>query len=149
LDKDDLILEDWKMTKDRIKHFDDLIFRLRLEGIPIASGIIGVGLASFQYTSDIIFQIGNFTINATSIVVLLGAFYLMPVFALDMVYYKLLNKAVNHAREIESKEFNQNLKITGILTSHFLTYAHTAIAIFIYLSLMAASFALAIAVNSL
>jgi hypothetical protein len=141
------ILEDWKMTKDRIKHFDDLIFRLRLEGIPIASGIIGVGLVSYNYTSDIVLDLGNFTIGAPSLVILLAAFYLMPIFALDMVYYDLLRRAVEHAEKIEESHFNETISITRKLTSKYLSIAHTTIAIFIYLGIMLTSFAVAHAVN--
>lgn len=102
LDKDtDLVFEDWKMTKDRIKHFDDVAIRLRIGGIPIASAIIGAGLASFQYTSTIVFSIGNFSINATSIVILLGAFYLLPILALDIFHFHLLLISVEHAKQIE------------------------------------------------
>lgn len=147
---EDLILEDWKVTKDRIKHFDEVVIRLRLGGIPIASAIIGAGLASFQYTSQIVFNIGRFTINATSIVILLGAFYLLPIFALDMFHFHLLLISVKHARQIEQqKKYKGKLQITTKLTSPILTKMHTAIAILIYVGVFATALALAYAVNFL
>ena len=148
MENDDLILEDWKMTKDGIAHFDDVVIRLRLGGIPIASAIIGAGLASFQYTSEIVFSIAGFTINATAIVILLGAFCLLPIFALDMFYYNLLLISVNHARQIEKQEkFKGKLQITTELTSPPLTWTHTAIAIIVYIAVLVTALAIAYAVN--
>lgn len=145
----DLIFEDWKMTKDRIAHFDDVVIRLRLEGIPIASAIIGAGLASFQYTSNIVFNIDKISINATSIVILLGAIYLLPIFALDMFYYRLLMISVEHARQIEQEEYPGKLQITTKLTSPSLTTAHRVIAIIIYVGIFITALTLAFAVNNL
>jgi hypothetical protein len=42
----DLVLKDWEMTKDRIKHFDDATIRLRLQGIPIGTAIQAIGLSA-------------------------------------------------------------------------------------------------------
>ena len=150
LEDKDLVLEDWKVTKDRIKHFDDVVVRLRLGGVPIASAIIGAGLASFQYTSQIVFSISKFTINATSIVILLGAFYLLPIFALDMFHFHLLVISVNHGRQIENQEkYRGRLQITTKLTSPTLTRMHTIIAVIIYLGVFITALALAYAVNFL
>ena len=147
---EELLLEDWKMTKDRIKHFDDLIFRLRLEGIPIASAIIGIGLASSQVTSQIVFTIGSFTLSATSIVILLGALYLIPIFALDWIYYNLLLLAVTHAIDLEKNDkFRNNLQITRTLTHTELTKIHTRVAKTIYILVIMTSVVLAIAINYL
>lgn len=150
LEDEELILEDWRVTKDRIKHFDDVVIRLRLGGVPIASAIIGAGLASFQYTSLIMFSIGKYTINATSIVILLGAFYLLPIFTLDMFHLHLLLISVEHARQIENQEeYRGKLQITTKLTSPFLTKIHTLIAVIIYLGVFTTALALAYAVNYL
>lgn len=147
---EDLLLEDWKMTKDRIKHFDDIVIRLRLGGIPIVSAIIGAGLASFQYTSKLLLHINDFAINATSIIILFGALYLLPIFALDLLHYRLLLISVNHARQIEQQEkFKGRLQITTKLTSPTLTNIHTMIAIVIYIIVFVTALALAYAVNFL
>jgi len=146
----DLVFEDWKMTKDRIKHFDDIVIRLRLEGIPIASAVIGAALISFQYTSKIVFSICSLKINATSIVILLGAVYLLPILALDMFYYKLLMISVEHARQIEKREkYKGKLQITTKLTTGILTTAHRVIAIIIYIGVFVTALVLAYAVNYL
>jgi hypothetical protein len=145
---EDLILEDWKMTKDRIKHFDDIVIRLRLEGVPITSAIIGAGLASFQYTSKVVFRINNYALNATSIVLLLGAFYIFPICILDLFHYRLLVIAVDHARSIEQEEkFKGRLQITTKLTSPTLTRIHLIVAMFIYVALFIGAIILAYMVN--
>lgn len=145
---EDLILEDWKMTKDRIKHFDDIVIRLRLEGVPITMAIIGAGLASFQYTSKVIFQISNYSLNATSIVILLGALYILPVCILDLFHYHLLVIAVDHAKSIEQQErFRGKLQITTKLTSPTLTIIHVVVAMVIYVTLFVAALILAYMVN--
>ena len=149
LEKANLYFEDWKMTNDRIKHLDNLIFRLRLEGIPIASAIIGVGLASFEYTSKIVFSLGVFTINATSIVILMGAVYLMPIFALDWVYYNLLKRAVFHAMDLEQTKFKGQLFLTNNLTLEKLTKIHSWTARIIYGVVILSSLVTAIAINYL
>jgi hypothetical protein len=139
------------MAKDRIKHFDDIVIRLRLGGVPIASAIIGAGLASFQYTHSIMFSIANLgSVNATSIVILLGAFYLLPICALDMFHYRLLLIAVDHARQIEQQEnYKGKLQITTKLTSPILTKIHTIVAMIIYIAVFTAALVLAYAVNFL
>jgi quinol-cytochrome oxidoreductase complex cytochrome b subunit len=147
---EDLILEDWKMTKDRIKHFDDIVIRLRLEAVPIAIGIIGAGLTSFQYTSKVIFRINNISLNATSIVILMAALYIVPVCVLDLFHYHLLLIAVNHARSIEQQErFKGKLQITTKLTSPILTLIHLIFALAIYVMLFVASLVLAYMINML
>lgn len=147
---EDLVFEDWKMTKDRIKHFDDVCVRIRIGGVPIASAIIGAGLSSFEYTSRISFTIGTYNINATSIVILFGTFYLLPIFALDMFHFYLLLVSVKHAREIEQREkFKNKLQITTKLTSPALTRIHTGIAVVIYVGIFLTGLALAYAVNFL
>ena len=146
----DLVLEDWKVTKDRIKHFDDVVIRLRMGGIPIASAIVGAGLASFQYTSSLVFEIGCLSINATSVVILLGALYLLPILALDMFHFRLLLISVEHARQIEQREeYKGKLQITTKLTSPFLTRTHTAVSIIIYGIVFVTALWLAYAANSL
>jgi hypothetical protein len=145
---DDLVLEDWKMTKDRIKHFDDIVIRLRLGGVPIASAIIGAGLASFQYTSTVVFRTNSYAINATSIVILLGALYILPICVLDLFHYHLLLIAVNHARSIEQQErFKGKLQITTKLTSPTLTKLHRLFALIIYIAVFVTALILAYAVN--
>jgi hypothetical protein len=150
MNDDDLILEDWKMTKDRIKHFDDIVIRLRLGGVPIASAIIGAGLASFQYTSTLLFHIWSYTINATSIVILLGALYILPICILDVFHYHLLVIAVDHARQIEQQDkFRGKLQITTKLTSPILTKIHLSVAIIIYTFVFSIALILSYTVNAL
>ena len=145
---EDLVLEDWKMTKDRIKHFDDIVIRLRLEGVPISMAIIGAGLGSFQYTSKVIFNVGHYSISATSIVLLLAALYILPLCILDAFHYHLLVIAVDHARSIEQQErFQGKLQITTKLTSPTLTIIHLVVAMVIYVGLFIASIILAYMVN--
>lgn len=142
----DLILEDWKITKDRIKHFDDVVIRLRLQGIPIATAILAMGLASFEYTHNIKFL----GINTTSLIVALGALYLLPVFFLDMLHYKLLLISVKHGQLIEAiPKYKGKLQITTKLTSPKLTTVHTICAIVIYICIIVCGFVLAYYINTL
>jgi len=147
---EDLILEDWKMTKDRIKHFDDVVIRLRLGGVPIASAIISAGLASFQYTSRVLFNFFGYSISGTSIIILLGAAYILPICVLDVFHFKLLTIAVGHARNIEQQDrFKGRLQVTTKLTSPILTKIHLIVALTIYIAIFVTAIGLAYAVNFL
>jgi hypothetical protein len=142
----DLILKDWEMTKDRIKHFDDVIIRLRLQGIPIGSAILALGLSSFQYIKNL--QISGISIAA--LIVALGSIYLIPIFLLDLVHYNLMLISVRHAKEIEAlPKYKNKLQITTKLTSKKLTYLHTACTIIVYCGVIALGFILAFYVNTL
>ena len=146
MSKKDLVLEDWKMTKDRIKHFDDVVIRLRLQGIPIGTAIQAVGLASVQYTQNI--KIGG--ISAASLIVALGSVYLLPIFFLDLLHYNLLLISVKHGKYIEElPAYKGKLNITKKLTSHKLTLLHTVSAIFVYSGVIALGFVLAYFINTL
>lgn len=150
MDEDKLLLEDWKMTKDRIKHFDDVVIRIRLQGIPIATAIFAVGFASFQYTREIRLSIGCSTINAPALIILLGSLYLIPIFALDLFHFRLLLISVEHARTIEQEsKFKGRLQITTNLTSPKLTKLHTAVAVLLYLGVIIFGFILAYVMNTM
>ena len=142
----DLILKDWEMTKDRIKHFDDIVIRLRLQGIPIGTAIQAIGLASFSYTHSI----RVWGISATSFIIALGSIYLIPIFLLDIFHYKLLLISVEHGREIEAMpQYRGKLQITTKLTSRKLTVLHWACAIAVYLGVIVFGFILAYFVNGM
>ncbi len=150
MSKPDLTLKDWEMTKDRIKHFDDVVIRLRLQGIPIATAIMAVGLASFPYTHPIRVSIFHWVITATSLIIALGSVYLIPIFALDALHYKLLLLSVKHAKEIEqSPKYKGKLQVTTILTSPILTRVHTVCALAVYLGVIVFGFVLAYVINLL
>jgi hypothetical protein len=145
--EDDLILKDWEMTKDRIKHFDDVIIRLRLQGIPIGTAIQAIGLASFQYTQNI--KILNI-LSAASLIVALGSIYLIPIFALDILHYTLLLISVEHARQIEAMpKYKGKLQITTKLTKPWLTKLHWFCAIAVYIGIIIAGFILAYFINGI
>src|SRR6266567_1441091 len=42
----ELYLKDWEMTKDRIKHFDDVVIRIRTQGVPLATAILAAGFVA-------------------------------------------------------------------------------------------------------
>jgi uncharacterized membrane-anchored protein YitT (DUF2179 family) len=142
----DLILKDWEMTKDRIKHFDDVVTRLRLQGIPIGTAIQAIGFASFQYVKTV--NIGG--ISATSLIVAMGSIYLIPIFFLDLFHYNLMLISVRHAKEIEAlPKYKDKLQITTKLTSRKLTILHTVCAIIVYCGVIAMGFVLAYFINTL
>jgi len=137
MSKEDLILKDWEMTKDRIKHFDDVVMRIRIGGIPIATAIQAAGFIAYPHIHDliIILQLGQhqFQLPALSLIFLASALYLFPIALLDGLHYKLLLIAVNHAKEIESLDnYKGKLQITTKLTSPWLTRIHTFAAYSVY-----------------
>lgn len=139
MDDDEIILEDWKMTKDRIKHFDDVVMRTRLQGIPIATALQAAAVLTADTFEKIAVTIPylNFNIPLFSLIVLAGLVYLIPVIFLDWVHFILLMKAVKHALKIEAyPQFKNKLGITGALTSKSLTWLHKGGAIFAYLLIM-------------
>jgi hypothetical protein len=137
---DDLALyvKDWEMTKDRIKHFDDIVVRIRLSGIPIATGIIAVGIALLQKPDVTQFKINflGYQVPAASLIFLAAVLFLIPIALLDWLHYNLLIRSVNHGIELEEKdELRERLSITRVLTSPNLTRAHSIAAATIYLSI--------------
>lgn len=111
----DLIVINWKTFKDRIKFFDDIIARLRLEGTPICIGIYTLGyLAQFW------------------LIYLLGIFYIIGIFCLDYLHYKLLLVAVEKAKEIEEKFEDEILTVTKSLTTKKRTIYHSIGFIILY-----------------
>lgn len=122
---DELILKDWEMTKDRIKHFDDAVIKLRTEGIPIAVAIQGGAWAALNYTKDLRIPILCWNPTVVSIVFLLGFFYLLGIGMLDALHFHLLRIAVRHGRGIERlPQFKDKLLITTKLTGKGLTLVH-------------------------
>lgn len=130
-DDKELLLKDWEVTKDRIKHFDDVIVRLRLQSIPIALGIMSLGAALYSTVKTIPIPIlGG---SAGSLLFLAAGLYLIPILALDLVHYKLLLNSVAHAISIENLEpFQGKLEITNKITNNLLTSIHTLIAVALY-----------------
>jgi hypothetical protein len=133
MNDEDLILKDWEMTKDRIKHFDDVIIRLRIQGIPIAAAIQAAGFASINYTKNVFFL----GCSLTSLILIFGSLYLLPILGLDLFHFRLLMISVNHAISIEQlPQFKNKLQITSKLTSPKLTKLHTILAAVLYSSLI-------------
>lgn len=112
----ELYLRDWEVTKERIKHFDDVIIRLRLQGIPIALALMSLG--AIIYPSIKAVPIPIFHSSAGSLLFFAAGVYLIPIFALDIVHYILLLESVQHAIDIENRdEFRGKIQITkGIVT---------------------------------
>ncbi|MHA1672724.1 MAG: hypothetical protein ACTSYI_03770 [Promethearchaeota archaeon] len=102
----EFLLEDWRMAKDRIKHFDDVVIKLRLEAIPISGLLITLGITQ---QVDVLF--------------LIAAIYLIPIFLLDIVHFTLLIKSVKYALELETK-LNNQVNITTRLTRTWISVLH-------------------------
>jgi len=118
-----LILKDWEITKDRIKHFDDIVMRIRVHGIPISTAFLTIGWALIS---------ANPELKWVRYVFLFASLYLLPIAFLDFFHYSLLLKAVKHAQYIENNYFEGKLQITTKLTSPILTILHTVFAILVY-----------------
>ncbi|MFX0059750.1 MAG: hypothetical protein ACFE75_04560 [Candidatus Hodarchaeota archaeon] len=103
----DLIVINWRTFKDRIKFFDDIIAKLRLEGTPICIGIYTLGyLAQFW------------------LIYLLGIFYVIGILCLDSLHFILLMAAVKQAKKIEEKFEKEILTVTKYLTTNWRTALH-------------------------
>jgi len=119
-------LEDWKMAKDRIKHFDDVIMRTRIQGLPIGTGLQAVAFITSNSIGRVQWDVsGYFSIPVFSLIMFASVLYLIPVFLFDIVHFRLLILSVRHAREIENQScFKDKLQITNKLTSPKLTRLH-------------------------
>lgn len=117
----DLILLNWKTFKDRIKFFDEIISRLRLEGTPICIGIFTLGyLAQFW------------------VIYLLGIIYISGILCLDILHFWLLIVSVKKAKEIEEKFEGNFLSVTQDLTSKLRTVFHILGVFILYIAFILA-----------
>lgn len=123
----ELTIINWQMFKDRIKFFDDIISRLRLEGTPIC-----IAIYTFGYLS-------NFWL-----VYLLGILYVSGILCLDILHMRFLMISVNKAKNIESKFENSILSVTTDLESGKRTFIHYFGAGILYGSLIIAGVILSI-----
>ncbi len=145
----DIVLDDWKQTKENIRHFGNMLTQLRLQGIPIGTAIQAAGLITAPTTADIRFPIAGLEISVASIILFAGSLYLVPIFALDVFHFSLLLSAVFHAIEIEEKAvFKGNLGLTHALTSPKATFIHIFFAFFTYLVVILFGFVMAFLLNS-
>ena len=103
----DLIVINWQTFKDRIKFFDDIIARLRLEGTPISIGIYTLGYIAHFW-----------------VIYLLGMVYIFGILCLDLLHFKLLLIAVKKAKEIEERFEDEILTVTKSLTTKWRTIYH-------------------------
>ena len=113
--KIDLIVINWQTLKDRIKFFDDIIARLRLEGTPICIGIYTLGYLAHFWA-----------------IYLLGIFYMIGILCLDLLHFKLLRVAVKEAQKIEDKFEDGILTVTKSLTTKWRTVFHFIGVIILY-----------------
>jgi len=119
-----LILKDWEVTKDRIKHFDNVVMTVRVHGIPISTAFLTIGWVLISNNPDL---------KWVRYVFLFASLYLIPIAFLDFLHYDLMLKSVKHAKKIEkTTPFNNTLKITTKLTSPVLTTFHTVSALLVY-----------------
>jgi len=136
MDDKEIFLEDWKMTKSRIQHFDDVVMRTRLQGIPIATALQGVAFITSDSIGKMNIPIFDQTWPVFSLIILAGMLYLIPVLFLDIFHFLLLLKAVKYAKKIEKEKFENKLNITHAITSNWLTVLHL-LAYGIYFAILA------------
>ena len=140
MDSTELLLEEWKLTKDRISHFDEIVIRLRLEGISLALLIIGIGFMIVQYAPTV--HVTEIDFSAAGLVFIFASAYLIPIFFFDMLHYHLLIQSVEHSISIEKMIFSDRKSITQKLTSKFLTTIHSVLFIALYLIIISMGFIL-------
>src|SRR5438046_6606007 len=132
------------MTKDRIKHFDDMVIRIRTQGVPVATAILAAAFIASPTLKSIQVDLSLIKVSSLSLVFGASALLITAIGLLDMLHYNLLLLAVNHALELENRsEFKGKLRITHKLTSPLLTFAHSAAATAIYVSVAGAAVYLA------
>jgi len=120
----EVILEDWKMAKDRISVFDNQVIAIRISGIPLVLVIIGVGFVVVNKINQVTIPVLN--CSGAILPFVFAALYTIPLCILDALHYDLLLKAVEHAKSIENSDpFRNLLNITNKLTSPKLTFIHT------------------------
>jgi hypothetical protein len=136
-DEDTLKLEDWKMANDRVKYLDDTVMKTRTQGIPIATTIqvaafttLGAKIGDITIGQGII-HIFGFSLAVFQLIIGASLAYLVPVLLLDIMHYKLLLRAVDHTKVLES-HFKDKLLTTTKLTSSKLTLMHTVGAYLVY-----------------
>ena len=96
-----------------------------MSGIPVVLVIIGVGFAIMDKTNTITIPLIH--CNGAAIPFIFAAIYTIPLFLLDYLHYRLLIKAVLHAKKIEETiGFKDLLGITKALTTTRMTWLHTA-----------------------
>ena len=119
------------MTKDRIKHFDDVVMKTRVHGIPIATAMQIAAFVTAQNIGGI--TTSFFGLSVFSLIIIASLVYLVPVLLLDIVHFVLLLRAVKHAKNIESiSTFKDNLRITHQLSDTKLTILHSVGGYLIY-----------------
>lgn len=140
MDKTELLLEEWKITKDRISHFDEIVIRLRIEGISLALLIIGIGFTIVQYAPKVYVNLLQW--SAAGLIFIFASLYLIPIFSFDMLHYYLLLKSVKHSIEIERELFLDKIAITQKLTAKTLTVIHSIFFIALYIVIITMGFLL-------
>ncbi len=136
----DLVFQDWLMTKDRIRHFDEIVVKIRIEGAPIATAIYGIGVLAFPYAQQVLLTVPlvGWKLSAPSLLFYFGAVYIIAMALMDFLHLKLLGIAVEHARLIEKQEpYKGKLEITTKLTNRPLTALHYG-SMFLMYALLAA-----------
>jgi hypothetical protein len=129
--KFELVLEDWKMAKDRIKSFNDQVNAIRISGIPLVLVIIAVGFVIIDKLNLITIPLIN--CNAAIIPFVFAALFTIPLCLLDIIYYNMLLKAVQHAHSIERREpFKHLICITDKITCPKLQVLHTTSLVALY-----------------
>ena len=85
-EKKDLVFEDWLMAKDRIRHFDETVVRIRIEGAPIATAIYGIGVLAIPYAKQVTLPLFEWKLLALSVLFYFGAFYIRNLLLSVLLY---------------------------------------------------------------
>lgn len=120
IDDKALYLEDYRMTQDRIKHFENILTRIRVGAFPVTAVFIGLafGFLTFTDAKDISINIHGYNISIASLIFLISGIYFLSMALLDKFYYKLLQRVIEHAKYLEQNIFDNKLQITTKLTSN-------------------------------
>ncbi|HBG78753.1 MAG TPA: hypothetical protein DDW84_07940 [Phycisphaerales bacterium] len=108
----DLVVSIWKKTVDVQQHFNDM--ELRIRNFAITVMLAAIGAAGFSLREHFNVQVFGLQIPLAVILMLAGAFGLIPLWFMDKHWYhRLLYGAVKHASKIEQRH-SQHLPEIGL-----------------------------------
>lgn len=116
----------WAKSVDTQMHFNEMCVKSRQFGLTFVAGALGLGMVLLSRGPEFVIHFslfGGFSLHATVLIVLSGAFALYAVSLLDLrVYHKMLRGAVTFGEDFEEKYMKQIFALQKGMTqaiSHF------------------------------
>jgi hypothetical protein len=123
----------WAKTVDTQMHFNEMSVKSRQFGLAFVAAALGLGIVLLSRGEEFAIAVswfGGFTLHATVLVVIAGAFALSAVRTLDLnVYHKMLRGAVAFGEDFEERHMKPMLGLEKGMTqaiSHFSRFSDAA-----------------------